>query len=178
MEITVKVIEEAGYNSATYGLSLNKNQKVENMFSVAEKLAPIDGGHNKFLEQIYIWLDVNAPRYWWQEADTYRLSSKSSQSTMHTILKNKLVAENFEDSDIDNIDLAYLNFLLDKEDLLGLKKKLPEGFMQRRMWCMSYKTLKNIILQRKNHRLPHWKLFIATVLSEIIHPELLPSMEV
>jgi hypothetical protein len=177
MEIHVRVIEEAGYNSAMLGLSFNKNQNADNMFNVAKKLAPLDLGHNKFLEQIYVWVEVNAPRYWWQEADTFRLSSKSSQSTMHTILKNELTEENFEDHDTDGINLYFLNTLLKAEMLVELKKKLPEGFMQKRMWCMSYRTLRNIILQRRNHRLPHWKEFIKQMLIQVIHPELLPSLE-
>ena len=87
MGIIVNKLEEAGYQSALFGLSLNKNQPLENMPDVAKKLCNKSGGHNKFLESIIIWLDVTAPRYWWQDADTYRLSTKQSQSTNHTILK-------------------------------------------------------------------------------------------
>lgn len=131
-------------------------------------------GHNKFLEHIIIWLEVNAPRYWWQEADTFRLSSKSSQSTMHTILNNELTSNNFECADIIGIDINYLNHLLENGELVNLKRKLPEGFMQKRMWMLSYKTLRNIIIQRSNHRLPHWQAFISKVSAQIMHPELLP----
>lgn len=176
-ELSVSVIEEAGYRSALYGISLNKNQDEIKMPEVALKLSPHDYGHNKFLEQIMVWMVVNAPRYWWQEADTFRLSSKSSQSTMHTILKNVLTAENFECQDIDCIDMEYLNNLLSMKALVTLKRKLPEGFMQKRMWMMSYKTLRNIIIQRRHHLLPHWKHFISTILTEVQHPELLPTLE-
>lgn len=176
-EISVEVIEEAGYKSALFGVSLNKDQKVENMVRVCERLAPHDGGHNKFLEHIYVWLNVRAPRYIWQEMDTIRLSSKNSQSTMHTILKNELTRSNFECEDINEIYLAMLNGILESKDLPTLKRALPEGFMQRRMWMMSYKTLRNLILQRRNHRLPHWKSFIETILSQVEHPELLPPLK-
>ena len=64
-----------------------------------------------------------------------------------------------------------------KEVLLKIKKKLPEGFLQRRMWKMSYKTLRNIILQRHNHVLPHWPKFIEDVLKQVDHPEFLPSID-
>lgn len=177
-EISVKILEEAGYESAMIGLSYNKNQSVAHMPEVAEKLCTKDGGHNKFLEQIIIWLEVRAPRYWWQEADTYRLSSKSSQSTMHTILKDILVPENFECDDVEGVDLEYLNNLIKNKELVKLKRKLPEGFMQKRMWMMSYKTLRNIILQRKHHRLPHWADgYIDMVLAQVHHPELLPDLK-
>jgi hypothetical protein len=176
-EIDVKIIEEAGYNSAMLGISFNKDQPPEKMPDVANKLAPLDFGHNKFLEQIMIWMVVNAPRYWWQEADTFRLSSKSSQSTMHTILKNKLECVNFECEDIEGVNMDYLNSLLAQKELVMLKRKLPEGFMQKRMWMMSYKTLRNIIIQRRFHRLPHWKIALTSILSQIQHPELLPTID-
>lgn len=177
-EISVEVIEEAGFMAAMKGISFNKDQPIENMPKVTEKLAFKDFGHNKFLEQIVVWIEVRAPRYWWQEADTYRLASKSSQSTMHTILKNKLTSDNFECGNTIGIDLRYLNDLLEQSKLVDLKMKLPEGFMQKRMWMVSYKTLRNIIIQRRNHRLPHWHRFIEEVLGQIRHPELLPDFTV
>lgn len=175
-EIEVAVILEHGYAPALLGISFNKDQKPENMSVVAGKLAGMDFGHNKFLEQIMVWMVVRAPRYWWQEADTFRLSSKSSQSTMHTILKNELTADNFECKDIEGIDLEYLNGLLVQKELVKLKRKLPEGFIQKRLWMMSYKTLRNLIIQRRTHRLPHWKVFISSVLSQVKNPELLPGL--
>lgn len=175
-ELHALVLEEAGYNSAMLGLSFNKDQNPNNMPNVALRLADKDFGHNKFLEQIMLWMTVTAPRYVWQEMDTFRLSSKSSQSTMHTILKNELTKENFECMDITGIDIKYLNLLLENKELVMLKRKLPEGFLQKRMWMMSYKTLRNIIIQRRKHRLPHWQEFIRSVLRQVEHPELLPEL--
>ena len=176
-EISVNVIEEAGYNAAMLGISFNKDQDPEKMPEVASKLSTLDFGHNKFLEQIMVWMVVRAPRYVWQEMDTFRLSSKSSQSTMHTILKNELSVDNFECNDMEGINLEYLNILLKNKELVMLKRKLPEGFMQKRMWMMSYKTLRNIIIQRRHHRLPHWKKFISDILTQLNNPELLPGLK-
>ena len=173
MEIYVTKIEEAGFNSAMIGLSLNKNQPIDKMYDVAKKLCNKDGGHNKFLEHIIIWLEVKAPRYWWQDADTYRISSKQSESTNHTILKKPLIASNFEDSDISENYLKELNDYIVNKEFKLLKKKLPEGFLQTREWCMSYKTLANIIMQRKTHILPNWQKFIKDVMYQISYPELL-----
>jgi len=169
----VKVLKEAGYEEALLGISLNKNQPIENMPSVATKLAFHDGGHNKFLESMMVWLDVTAPRYWWQEADTFRLSTKNSQSTMHTILKGYLSNDDFETTP-PRLMMEVLNQLVEKKELTELKSLLPEGFLQRRVWCMSYKTLRNIILQRRTHRLPHWHVFIDEVLQQVAHEDLLP----
>ena len=122
---------------------------------------------------MYVWLVVKAPRYWWQDADTYRLSSKQSQSTTHTLLKRPLVLEDFEDKCVIPETLTVLNMCINGKDFLGAKKVLPEGFLQTREWCLSYKTLSNIFVQRKNHPLPHWPEFIKLVLQQVDYPELL-----
>lgn len=173
MKMSVRIIEEAG------------------------RLFEKDGGHNKFLESVILWLDVNAPLYWWTEADTYRLSTKQSESTMHTLEKDirRLHADterwriegektecpvvayaehhfcfDGEEEQKTAIDLAFLieNALgrthgNDRNGLLFIKKILPSSFMQRRIWCMSYKTFLNIYRQRKDHRLPEWRYFCREV---------------
>jgi len=181
--MTISVIKrgEYGYEQALEGLSYNKNQS-KDMEKVSLKLAPMDGGHNKFLESMFVWLSVTAPRYWWQEADTYRLSTKQSESTMHTIHKRFLVTEDFEDGNIWYPYLQYLNEelqkLMDKKTTVeDFKRKIPESFLQKRMWCMSYKTLRNVIFQRKKHKLSNWKSFIKQTLEQVDHPEILPKID-
>ena len=185
----VRKVDEAGYDAALHGLAHNKKQQVGKMAKVAQKLAELDGGHNKFLESIYVWLDVRAPRYWWQEADTFRLSTKQSESTMHTLTEELLVIdiadvrsaqafidENFEPDSCSLDTLRAIFEAAQKKDIIGVKKRLPEGFLQTRMWCMNYKTLRNVILQRRSHRLPHWKDFIGQTLNLVEHPDLLPGL--
>jgi len=172
-KVEVKKLNECGYQEALYGISLNKNQPIENMGPVAHKLCNKDGGHNKFLEHIVVWLEIKAPRFIWQEFDTYRIGvSKSSESTMHTILKRPLTQDDF-DIPIGFWRLRRLNSLIKKQKFLELKNELPEGFLQRRMVVLNYKVLRNIISQRKNHRLPHWKMMIEQILNQLDHPELL-----
>jgi len=168
--VEVKVHREAGYEEALFGISLNKNQPIEKMGAVAERLAPMDGGHNKFLESMMIWVEVDAPRYFWQQADTYRIATKQSQSTMHTILKRKLTKDDFSTS-IPWYTLLRLNRLIKKKDFDQLKAELPESFKQKRMWCISYKTLRNIYKQRKNHKLKEWSRFLDEILNQIEHPD-------
>jgi hypothetical protein len=187
--MNVKKIQEAGYKPALVGLAHNKKQSPEKMSIVAEKLADKDGGHNKFLESLVVWLDVRAPRFFWQEADTFRLSTKQSESTMHTLTGELLtidihdaksvaqfLAENFEPESCTTETLRWIYDAAKIGDLVAVKKRLPEGFLQTRMWCMNYKTLRNIILQRRTHRLPHWKEFIRQTLEQVEHPELLPEL--
>ena len=187
--MNVKKVDEAGYDAALHGLAHNKKKSAAQMVKVAQKLADHDGGHNKFLESIIIWLDVRAPRYWWQEADTFRLSTKQSESTMHTLHEELLaididnnsavdafIRDNFEQGSCSRDILRAIYTAAKNNDLLAVKRQLPEGFLQTRMWCMSYKTLRNIILQRRTHRLPHWQAFIRQTLQQADHPELLPGL--
>lgn len=177
--IRAKVLREAGHEEALLGMSLShglhkkemsENERWERKLKVARGLAHKQGGHNKFLESIIVWLDVTAPRYWWQQADTYRISSKQSESTMHTILKGCLEQYAFyEPIPVELLD--YLNRQIEAKELDKVKRVLPESFMQRRIWCLSYKTLQNMYHQRINHKLQEWRDFLGLVVDGIEHPE-------
>ena len=173
----VTVLNEAGYDEALLGISLSFNQPIENMPRVATKLAPRDSGHNKFLESIVVWIDIEAPRCWWMEFDTYRVGmTKQSESTIHTILKGYLAQDNFE-NEIYSCTLEALNADIESKEFQKVKDNLPESFLQRRIVCTNYKTLKNIFVQRANHKLELWRTFIKEVRNQINHPRLLPSLE-
>ncbi len=67
----IKVIHESGYEQALLGISLSYRRISEEdinflskMKDVAVVLAKLDSGLIKFLESIYVWLDVTARRYW------------------------------------------------------------------------------------------------------------------
>lgn len=94
--------------------------------------------HAKAIRGLMVYAEIDAPRYWWQEMDTYRIGSErlSSASTMHIQGKG-----------------------LSTEELVAMKDALPEGTMQKRVQMFSYQTLRRIYFQRKNHRLPHWHIF-------------------
>jgi hypothetical protein len=181
----VSVISECGYEEAMLGISLSYNSTPERSKQIAESLAFKGSGHGKFLESMIVYLDVTAPRYWWQEADTYRVgTTKQSESTMHTLSKRELTIDDFEG---DACDVKYLvrlnryrNGLVKKwagYTLPVFKGLLPEGFLQRRIWMVSYKTLQGIYIQRYNHRLPQWRVFLDTVISHLEHPEFIRRKE-
>ena len=187
MKMEVKILGEAGYEFALQGIgkSFGVTDK-ERLKKVAYNLCDKDGGHNKFLESIVVWIDVTASRYWWAEADTYRVGmTKQSESTIHTIAKKQLTQNDFSDV-IPHDQLSHINSLIDvyvnatKEDrkplLKRIKANLPEGYLQSRVMCTNYKTLKNMFLQRKNHVLDEWRYFIKEVLSNVEHPEFLSSV--
>ena len=171
------VLNESGYDEAMLGLSLSYNQPVENMPKVARKLTRKGGSHEKFLESIAVWLDVTAPRYWWSQFDTYRVGiTKQSESTMHTIMRGRLDYEDF-DGHIYYLTLSRLNELIADGDFDGVKNNLPESFLQRRIICTNYKTLKNVYRQRINHRLDEWQEFLQDVVLGLDHPEFIVQKE-
>jgi len=187
MQIETKVLKEAGYNEALLGMSLSfkdplipmddwlMDDRKEKMRIRAVNLCDKDGGHNKFLESIQVWVYVNASRYFWQEFDTYRVGvTKNSGSTMHTLLKRPAVVEDFEDRLISHVQLEALNEALTLKDLIRAKQLLPEGYLQERIVNLNYKVLRGIIQQRANHRLPHWRKMINDLKDQLEHTELLP----
>lgn len=94
--------------------------------------------HAKVLRGIIVYAEINAPRFWWVEMDTYRIGSErlSSESTMHIQGRG-----------------------MSTEELVKMKSELTEGTMQKRVQHFSYQALRRIYQQRRNHRLPHWHVF-------------------
>ena len=168
----VEILREAGIEEALLGISLSYNSGGD-MKVVADKLVKRGGSHSKFLESIAVWLDIEAPRYWWQQFATYRIgTSAQSESTMHTLLDRPLTSKDFADHvTCDMVDL--MNELIADNDLQSAKANLPESFLQRRIVCTNYMALKRMIQQRRNHRLEEWQEFCDEVIEQSIYPEFL-----
>lgn len=192
--MNVHVLREAGFEEALFGLGLNKgisssyadwdclpSYKQAQLIEVANKLASKDGGHNKFLESIYLWLDVTAPMYWWGQADTYRLSTKQSESVMHTFEKDVLATGDRPHSffaekcqaKMSDEQVRQIVEYCKNGDFEAARSALPQGWLQRRIWVMNYKCLRNIVTQRATHRLSDWRHFCSMILSEVKFPEFL-----
>lgn len=169
------VLRECGYEEAMLGLSLSYNRNVEDMPRVAEKLYCRDDSESKFLRFLVVWMDIRAPRYWWQQFDTYRHVEKQSESTMHTIMKGMLDHSDFVCT-IPSTWIGYLNSLILAHRFEAVKAFLPEGFLQRRIIVTNYQTLRRIIKQRKNHKLKEWREFIAGLFEQLEHQEFLADL--
>jgi len=197
MRMKVNVTDVAGENAAMFGMGLSHGltslefkegcvsgevplSEMVSLFDKLERrvdlLAGKGGGHNKFLESIIAWVLIKAPRYWWQEMDTYRHLSKQSESTMHTITKRVLTQEDFVediypatlDAINNDIGLSKYGDAEGKEVYLRrIKRNLPEGFLQCRMVRLDMMTLQNMYRQRKNHRLAEWQLFFKEMESQL-----------
>ena len=146
-------------------------------FSRAGKLFDKDGGHNKFLESIQVWIDIEATRSFWQEYDTYRVGmTKQSESTMHTLNKRRPEHSDFERY-VTPETIATYQGVWDRhkgqpDEIMYLKENLPEGFLQRRVVNTNYKTLRNLVMQRANHRYIWWRELVRQLEEQLEHPEL------
>lgn len=143
--------------------------------TLARNLIRAGREHAKFLRQIRVWAEWTAPRYLWQEADTYKFGTKNSCSTMHKLhaaqfeVNDFYLGENPSSKDINSMQLIVdmLNdmreeYLETKEKRVfkSLKRFLPESYLQMRTWDTNYAELLNMRLQRKNHRLQEeWGMF-------------------
>lgn len=170
MKITI--LEEHGFLPAMKGLARSYNQNIAKMPAVALNLGPKDMGHNKFLESIVVWFDMNASRDFWSQFDTYRVGiTKQSDSTMHTLGRRQLTQGDFE-IPINEAYLVVLNkHIENKMPVTELKKHIPEGFIQGRTVCTNYKVLRNIILQRHDHKMPEWRYFCEYMMDNLIHSD-------
>ena len=98
--------------------------------------------HAKVVRGINVWAKITAPVYWWCEEETYRAGHErlASESTMH-------------------IDVRGLT----GQELQEAKAAIPMGKELTKVDMFSYQTLRRIIVQRHNHRLPEWHQFIAWI---------------
>lgn len=187
----VRVREEAGLMNALLGMALSywdqdgdldswwdESRKIK-AFDRSVKLAFMQGGHNKFLESIQVWVEIRATRAFWQEFDTYRAGvTKQSASTMHTLKKRNLTVDDFS-TNTDQLVISTFNVLLNayNNDINKIKDNLPEGFLQTRIVCTNYKVLQHIIWQRHNHRYKAWREFCEQLLAQVEHPYYLVQEE-
>lgn len=100
--------------------------------------------HAKVIRGIIAYAEIEAPVYWWCEMETYRAGHErlSSASTMHVECRG-----------------------LTGEDLVKAKSEIPMGKILKKIDLFSYQCLRNIVKQRRNHRLPEWATFIKWVKS-------------
>lgn len=111
----------------------------EKDLKLAQTLIRKGGPHAKFSRGILAYVDINAPVFFWQEAETYRCGHERlcSESTM-----------NMEGRGLSG------------EELSKVKAEIPMGRMLRKIDFFSYQCLRAIYIYRKDHRLPEWHKFI------------------
>lgn len=189
----VKLIQCTGFEPAMLGAMLSYGKtslKDLELFAdtktvrpeIQERFEPLSktlvssgAGHDKFLEQIQYWIAVRAPLRFHKQLDTYRHTSKSSESTMHLAWKGGV-----DETDFENFECIYpetlerLNADIKRycEEKDTIKKKelfdiitmnLPDGYLQTRMLNTSAKSLRNMYFQRRDHKLGEWHDFCDAI---------------
>ena len=192
MEITdvvsnVKVFGlEDSIKAAKYPMSVDISVLTDELTPGIKKLgnAKTGSGHDNFLKGIVVQFDLTFTNKAWVEAERYHFFDiVSSQSTMHRIakfdldnayieyvdpriidiMKEKLeeynqYCEEFKDADIGSIVDKFK-----KIKYLELLYSNPCGFKLTARMTTNYQQLKTIYFQRKDHRLPEWKVFCSFI---------------
>ena len=139
----------------------------EKDYGRAKKLAKtaIGSGHDQFLTSIIVQFDLTFPLKAWVELQRYHfIDFCSSMSTMHRIINmdidkycNKYVSENIK-SILRTYILEYKENPTE-ENFRKVIYNIPSGFEYTARLSTNYRQLQTIYSQRKNHRLPDWKIF-------------------
>ncbi len=137
--------------------------------------------HRKFLRQIFVSMDIEAPWYWWKEFSTYKVGvTQNSTSTMHTLMERKLTADDFawcfprnnqHFQLLTNINEAIANGNFDRAI-----KLLPGSYIYRRTISLNYEVLRNIYHARRNHRLKEWHTF-CDMIEDLPYSEFITEVE-
>lgn len=142
----------------------------DNDLKLMQRLILAGTEHCKFMRYITVYMDIEAPLYWWKEFDTYKFCEKNSTSTMHKITSRPLSYKDFEfdfESEYRNNVIHYINTMIDEYKTLddavekqkifrSIIQDLPSAFKQTRTVVTNYAEIRNMYFQRKNHKLKEW----------------------
>ena len=127
--------------------------------------SPVGSGHDNWLNGVIVQFDLTFTNKAWVEAERYHfLDFVSSQSTMHRITKFNLDKAYIEYTDPRMIEImqqlvAQYNADPTPDNYLKVLYSNPAGFRLTAGMTTNYRQLKTIYYQRKNHRLPEWRVF-------------------
>ena len=122
-------------------------------------------GHDNWLNGVIVQFDLEYTVKAWTEAERYHfLDFVSSQSTMHRIAQFDLDKQYIEYTDRRCIEIVKelaerYRQTKDPEDYLRLLYSNPCGIKLVAGMTTNYRQLKTIYAQRRNHRLPEWRIF-------------------
>lgn len=150
----------------------------ENDLALMRRLVKAGSDERKFMRQILVSLDINAPFYWWKEFDTYKVgTTANSCSTMHTLHTRDLVIGDFSHEHFSAPEKQMLEAIVeminfnrksyietkDKEYWYRMIQLLPTSYNQTRTVTLNYEVLRNIYHARKHHKLDEWRAFCEVI---------------
>lgn len=192
--LDAKILDVQGFEQAIKGMRNSRNSwsrmdSIDNVvgpndLKLMHRLFKSGTEHRKYARMITVWIDINAPLYWWKEFDQYKIGTVSNScSTMYTLMNKPFELKDFSFDKLNNHgnyaeriidDLNELREQCSKETDPKIKKDLwysivqllPESYNQTRTIMMNYEVVARIIQQRKGHKLAEWKQLID-VLKEL-----------
>ena len=142
-----------------------------NDYKLMKRLAKAGSDHRKYLRQIFISMDIDAPIFWWKEWDTYKISTvANSTSTMHKIHAKKFTRDDFSIETCDDETGAVMDNLIDalnvrrnlynetkdKKYWRQMIEMLPSSYNQLRTVTLNYEVAINMYKARRHHKLTEW----------------------
>lgn len=146
----------------------------KNDLDLMRRLIRAGSSHRKFLRQIFVSVDITAPRYWWTEFDTYKVGTTSNScSTMHKITAKEFTLDDFStehlipraqatlQSTVDALNAYRSDYIQTKDKIAWwqLIQLLPQSYNQKRTITLTYENLLNMVSQRRGHKLDEWHDF-------------------
>lgn len=186
--LKARILDVQGFEHAIKGMRNSRNSW-SRMDSVDDIVGPNDlklmnrlfksgTEHRKYARMITVWIDINAPLYWWKEFDQYKIGTVSNScSTMYTLTNKPFELKDFSFDKLNEYE-NYAEHVIDdlnelrehcsketdaktKKDLwYSIVQLLPEGYNQKRTIMLNYEVVARIIQQRKGHKLEEWKQLI------------------
>ena len=186
--LDAKILDVQGFYQAIKGMRNSRNSWSRmdtdnagvgpNDLKLMNRLFKSGTEHRKYARMITVWIDINAPLYWWKEFDQYKIGTVSNScSTMYTLMNkpfelndfsfDKLNAYgNYAQSVIDDLNelrewcLKVTEPKVKKNIWYSIVQLLPESYNQTRTIMMNYEVVARIIQQRKGHKLEEWNQLI------------------
>lgn len=162
---------ERSLKAAKYAKTIDVDKVDESVkpFHYALAKSEMGQGHDNFLLGIVVQFNLTFTIKAWTEAERYHfLDIITSQSTMHKIHQMDIVNNCIEYvspvivEEVERLKKRY-NDDPTPENFLNLVYSVPVGFKLTAGMTTNYRQLKTIYYQRKNHRLPEWRLFCAWI---------------
>lgn len=145
-----------------------------NDLALMRRLVKAGSDHRKFLRQIFVSVDITAPRFWWAEYDTYKIGTvANSTSTMHKIHSKEFIKDDFSIETCDGSAGLIMDELIDELNRLRnqfnetknkklwrqMIEMLPASYNQLRTCTLNYEVLLNQYHARKHHKLDEWHTY-------------------
>lgn len=172
--------EEVNKLKTCIASNINDNAHIERAIKLASIKSP---GHNNFLKGVNVLLNVTATNAWYIQAERYIFFIPvSCMSKMHRLIKMNLdtIFHPLVDKDMITIFKHKVDVFNKKdnktpEDFESLVYSCPLGLELTGTFTTNYMCLKNIYIQRKNHKLKEWHIFCETLKELPLFKELIAN---